>query len=112
MEPLGARVLGETQGPHRVRDDVGVGVVLEPVLLEERARALHPLAPVASDELRAGNPLRRILGVEVEGEPLDRRAEPLAHPLGQHLTDAAERSDVVRPDNHAVLDHGDRLLAC
>jgi hypothetical protein len=43
--------------------------------------------------------------VEIEGRPEDLGAELLVHPVGQTLADAAEGSDVVRPDNSAVLGH-------
>jgi hypothetical protein len=43
--------------------------------------------------------------MEVEREPRDVRTEPVAQPLGSRLADAAERSDVVRPDQELVLGH-------
>jgi hypothetical protein len=43
--------------------------------------------------------------MQVEREPRDVRAEPVAQPLGRRLADAAERSDVVRPDEDFVLGH-------
>jgi hypothetical protein len=36
--------------------------------------------------------------MKVVREPRDAGVEALAHPLGQTLADAAERSDVIRPD--------------
>ena len=64
-------------------------------------RLLQPLVervPVACVQFCALDPLRRILGVEVEREPHHLGVEPALEPLGRGLADAAERSDVVRPD--------------
>ena len=66
---------------------------------------------VATVELCPGNALRRVLGVEIEGEPLDLGAEPALEPLGRPLAEAAEGSDVVRPDDDLVLGHEARLAA-
>ena len=69
------------------------------------------LRPVAPDQVGAGNPLPRILGMEVEGSPLDGGAELALEPLGRTLADAAEGSDVVRPDQDLVFCHAARLVA-
>ncbi len=111
VQVLRAGMFRQAERSHRVRDDIRIRVVLEPVLLEERARARHPVGPVAGDELLARDSLRRVLGVQVERQPLDGRAEALLHPPGQHLADAAERSDVVRPDDDLVLGHCQTLPA-
>ena len=69
------------------------------------ARAVAPV------ELCSGNSFRRVLGVEVEGQPVDLGAEPALEPLGRALAESAERSDVVRPDDDLVLGHEARLAA-
>ena len=66
---------------------------------------------VAGVELGARDPLRRVLRVEVEGEPFDRGAEPALEPLGPLVADVAIRSDVVAPDRDGVLGHAARLPA-
>jgi hypothetical protein len=43
--------------------------------------------------------------MEVERQPSDVRTEPVAQPLGRRLAEAAERSDVVRPDQDLGLGH-------
>jgi hypothetical protein len=43
--------------------------------------------------------------MEVEGEPLDGRAEPALEPLGPLEADVAKRSDVVAPDRDGKLVH-------
>jgi len=43
--------------------------------------------------------------MEVERQPDDVGVEPAPQPLGPPLADAAERSDVVRPDDDLVLRH-------
>jgi hypothetical protein len=53
----------------------------------------------------AGDPLRRILGMQVEGKPLDAGAEPALQPVGPLETDEAERSDVIRPNGHGEFGH-------
>jgi hypothetical protein len=58
------------------------------------------------------DPLRWVLRVEVEREPHHRGAEPALEPLGRGLADAAERSDVVRPDENVKAAHGTHLIPC
>ena len=44
--------------------------------------------------------------MQVERQPLDRRSEPLRHPIGPDLADTAEGSEVVGPDdNFHSADH-------
>jgi threonine dehydratase len=43
--------------------------------------------------------------MEVERQPLHVGAEPVPQPLGRGLAEPAERSDVVRPDDDAVIGH-------
>jgi hypothetical protein len=57
-------------------------------------------------QLSALDPLRRVLRVEVEREPRHLGAEPALEPLGRGLADAAERSDVVRPDENVKTAQG------
>ena len=64
---------------------------------------------VAAKELLAGNAFRRVLGMEVEGQPLDLRAEPARQPFGPLEADVAERSYVVAPDRDRGLLHGDSV---
>jgi hypothetical protein len=66
---------------------------------------------VAPVELGSRNALGRVLGVEVEGQPVDLSAEPALDPLSRALAEAAEGSDVVRPDDDLVLRHEVRLAA-
>jgi len=63
------------------------------------------LLAVAGVQLGAGDAFAGILRVEVEGEPLDRGAEPAPQPLGPLVADVAVRSDVVAPDRDGVLGH-------
>ena len=56
-------------------------------------------------QLCARNSLRWVFGMEIEWEPDDLGAEPAPQPLGRGLADAAERSEVVGPDDDAVLAH-------
>jgi hypothetical protein len=100
-----ARELGQPEREPGVRDDVRRRVVREPEGLEPRLQPVAEAVAVARVQLRSRNPFRRILRVEVEREPRRRRAEPVAEPLGRRLADAAERSDVVRPDQDLVLSH-------
>jgi hypothetical protein len=57
---------------------------------------------VPAVELRPRDAVRRVFGVEIEGKPLDRGAEPVAEPRRPLVGDVAERSDVVAPDDDAV----------
>jgi hypothetical protein len=66
---------------------------------------------VAAVELCPRNALRRVLGVEIEGQPVDLGAEPALEPLSRPLAEATEGSDVVRPDDDLVLGHEARLAA-
>jgi hypothetical protein len=54
---------------------------------------------VAPLELLARDALRRVLGMEVEGSPLDLGAEPVLEPRRPLQADVAERSYVVAPDD-------------
>jgi len=67
------------------------------------------VAAVPGLEFGARDSFRRIFGMEVEGKPVDRGAEPALEPLGPLEADVAERSNVVAPDRDRMLRHGDSL---
>ena len=90
--------LRDAEGPHRVRHDLGRRVVVEPFLGEPVLQPVVERGAVARVQLLARDPLRRVLRVEVEGEPGDLGAEPARDPVGRRLAEPAERSDVVGPD--------------
>jgi hypothetical protein len=92
----------------RVRHDLGRRVVDELFTFERQLEVSVESLPVPTDEVRARNALRWVLGVEVEGQPLDLGVEPALEPLGRALADAAERSDVVGP-NQDLVRHPARL---
>jgi hypothetical protein len=70
------------------------------------------LIAVAALELLARDPLRRVLGVQVERLDLDLGAVPAPEPCGPLQADVAERSHVVGPDLDARrLGHGPRLAS-
>ena len=104
VEAVVTRELAQSQRRAGVRRHLG-WVEDEPVALERRAHAVVDVFPEASPQLGAGATLGRVLRVQVERQPGDSRAVSLLHPLGQDLTDPAERSDVVRPDVDRVLGH-------
>jgi len=56
-------------------------------------------------KLREGDPVRRVLRVQVEREPIHVGVELAPGLLGRHLAEPAERSDVVAPDDDRVLGH-------
>jgi hypothetical protein len=89
--------LGQAQGRPGVRDRLRY-VEVELVSREELAQEVVVVRAVAASQLVARNSPGRVLRVEVEGEPGDSGAVPVPQPLGQSLADAAERSDVVAPD--------------
>jgi hypothetical protein len=66
---------------------------------------------VAPTELGSRDALSRVLGMEIEGQPVDLGTEPALEPLSRTLAEAAEGSDVVRPDDDLVLGHEARLAA-
>ena len=107
LEPAFASELGYAQGAHRVRDDLGVRVVGEAVLLEHPPDAVDPRLAVAREQVGARQAVLGILGVEVEGKPRDAGTDLVLQPVGRDLADAAERSDVVGPDENGVLAHSD-----
>ena len=80
-------------------------VVDEPVRLEHPAHALDARLAVARERSRSRGRPPPVLGMKVEREPRDLRAEPALEPVGRRLADAAERSDVVGPDEDFVLAH-------
>jgi len=100
------RELGHSQCSHRVRDDVGGWVVDEAGRGERLLQALVERVSVACMQFCALDPLRRVLRVEVEREPHHLGAEPALEPLGRGLADAAEGSDVVRPDGNVKIAQG------
>jgi hypothetical protein len=105
VEAAIARELGHLQGFARVRDDVRRRVVGPARLLDELPNALVEVRAVAGVQLGPRNALRRIFGMEIEGKPFDRGAEPALQPLGPLEADVAERSGVVAPDEDVVLGH-------
>jgi hypothetical protein len=62
-------------------------------------------------ELGSRDAIGRVLGVEVERQPVDLSVEPALEPLSRALAEAAEGSDVVRPDDDLVLGHKARVAA-
>jgi hypothetical protein len=75
VEATVARELGDAEREPRVRDELPVRLVREPLLGEHALEtALEPVA-VACDELGAGDSLRRVFGMEVEREPVDSGVE-------------------------------------
>ena len=100
--PLCPCELGEAKRRVRIRHNLGRRVVDKPIPLERELEVPVELDAVPLQELAAGNALGRILGVEIEGQPLDGGAEPALEPLGRPLADATEGSDVVRPDQDLV----------
>ena len=107
VEPSLARELGDAQRSHRVRDDVGVRAVDEAVRLEHPSHAVDARLAVALEQSLSRQAFLRVLRMQIEGEPRDLRAEPALEPVGRRLADAAERSDVVGPDEDFVLAHSD-----
>ena len=85
--------------PHRVRDDLRMRVVVEPARGEEAAvtRSLISVA-VARQQPLAGQPSARVLGVQVEREPLTgrrtgaRATRPSAGPRGRTVRCSRSRS--------------------
>ena len=108
---LRSRQLGQAEGRARVRHDLGRRVVAESLPLEGRPEALVEAPAVAPVELFPRDALRRVLGVKGEGQPVDLGVEPTLEPLSRALAEAAEGSDVVRPDDDFVLGHEARLAA-
>ncbi len=102
VEPLRAGQLREAKRRPRVRYDLRRRVVDEVVPLERALQVAVEPFPVTAEQVGAGNATRRVLGMQVEGQPLDGGAEPARKPLGRSLADTAERSDVVRPDHELV----------
>jgi hypothetical protein len=101
--------LGQAESRARVRHHLGRWVVEELLPLERRFEALVEALAVAPVELSSRDALGRVLGVEIEGQPVDMGAEPALEPLSRALAESAERSDVVRPDDDLVLGHEARL---
>jgi hypothetical protein len=84
----------------------GRRVIAEARGLDRRARVFMDPGAVPLRQPLARNALRRILRVEVEGQPLDAGAEPALQPIGPLEADEAERSDVVAPDGYGEFVHG------
>ena len=105
VEPSLSRELGDAQRSHRVRDDVGVRAVDEAIRLEHPSHPVYARLAVALEQSLSRQAFLRVLRMEIEGEPRDLRAEPALEPVGRRLADAAERSDVVGPDEDFVLAH-------
>jgi hypothetical protein len=102
-----ARQLGQPQRGSRVRHDLGRRRVHEADRGKHLADPVVKRLAVPGVQLLARNPLRRVLGMEVERKPRDLGAVPAPEPVGRGLADPAERSDVVRPDQNGGLGHGD-----
>jgi hypothetical protein len=62
---------------------------------------------VAAVQLGQRDALRRVLRMQVEGEPEDVGVELAPCALGRLLAEPAEGSDVVAPDDDRVLRHLD-----
>jgi hypothetical protein len=105
VEPALACELRHAQSLLRIRNDLRVRVVDEPVGLEDPPHAIDARLAVAREQLLSRQTVLGILGMKVEGEPRDLRAEPALEPVGRGLADAAERSDVIGPDEDFVLAH-------
>src|SRR6185503_7189601 len=90
--------LAEAQRLLGVRDLLQVARDREAVGGEHALEALDPRAAEARLELRARDPLGRVLRVQVEGPPVDAGAVPALQPRGPLEADVAERSYVVAPD--------------
>jgi hypothetical protein len=56
-------------------------------------------------ELLEWEPIRGILGVQVEWEPRDLGVELAPRLLGRYMAEPTERSDVVAPNEDRVLSH-------
>ena len=56
------------------------------------------MIPVLGDKLRAWDSLRRVLRVQVVGQPFDFGTEPAPQPVSPFPGDMAEGSDVVAED--------------
>ena len=97
------RELGDLERLARVRDHPAAVVRQAGGLDAARVCSWIP-GPYRSAS-RSRNALGRVLGVEVEGEPLDAGAEPALQPAGPLEADEAERSDVVAPDGDRELAH-------
>jgi hypothetical protein len=99
--------LAEPEGGQRPRDDLG-SVVRDPGRFEALAQRvlLSDPDPVAPVELRERNPALRILGMQVEREPVDVGVELAPCLLGRDRAEPAERSDVVAPDEDRMVGHG------
>ena len=106
--PLLTRVLAQHERAARVRDPLDRLGVREPCRVEQREQALMEPRAVAPLEFLARDALRRVLGMEVERQPLDLSAEPALEPVGPLEADVAERSYVVAPDGDARLVHARR----
>jgi hypothetical protein len=101
--------LGQAESRAGVRHYLGRRIVEEALALERRLEAVVEALAVAPVELGSRDALRRVLGVEIEGQPVDLGAEPALEPLSRALAEAAEGSDVVRPDGDLVPGHEARL---
>jgi hypothetical protein len=65
--------------------------------------------PVAAMKLLKRDSFRRVLRMQVEGEPQDLGVELAPCPLSRLLAEPAERSDVVAPDDDRVLRHSTEM---
>jgi hypothetical protein len=103
--------LGQAESRARVRHHLGRRVVAETLSFERRLEALVEALAVTPVELGSRDAIGRVLGVEVERQPVDLSVEPALEPLSRALAEAAEGSDVVRPDDDLVLGHKARVAA-
>lgn len=95
--PPVAGQFSEKEGGECVRDRLR-RVVNEACAFDELLRVGVDALPVALFQPAAGDPLGRVLGVEIIRLPLDPGAEPALQPCRPFQSDIAERSYVVRPD--------------
>jgi hypothetical protein len=73
--------------------------------IEHLEQPLVEPGAVAPFEILARDALSRVLGMQVERQPLDAGAEPALEPVGPLQADVAERSYVVAPDGDPRLFH-------
>lgn len=92
-----ARELGEHQRATRVGHPFEPFCVWQPGLFKHESQAIGELRAVAALKLRAWDPLRRVLGVQIKRSPFDPCAEPALKPRRALKADVAEGSYVVAP---------------
>jgi len=101
--------LGYPQRAARVRHGVRRWSIFQPRGGERLSQPVVERVAVARVQLVAGNPLERVLRMQVERQPGDLGAVPALEPVGRGLADPAERSDVVREDENGGRRHASTL---